>query len=247
MLHIRLSFLGLNHGHSNSWRYLHLPVNRSAVVALVVSLLAFGALSLLGTVPVAHADSVNSVTVLPTSGAPNTVVSITLSASVSAGAVESFFMVVFTPTGEYFSQTGHIDNSAGASGTFTCSVPFGGSGPSGSSGPSGGIMTGCGGSNYWQPVIAGGGALSVFESDCPGFPGTTGGTGGLGSTSQTGSYTAFACLGVEGGSYGTSPFTISSPASVPQFPLGLALLFAVMVPALLMLRKRTLSLPSPSV
>jgi hypothetical protein len=41
---------------------------------------------------------------------------------------------------------------------------------------------------------------------------------------------------------------IVNPApSVPQFPLGLALLFAVMVPALLVLRKGTLLLRSPRV
>ena len=42
-------------------------------------------------------------------------------------------------------------------------------------------------------------------------------------------------------------FTITNPSSVPQFPLGFVILFVILIPALLVLKERMLSLGRLSV
>jgi len=191
-----------------------------------------------------QADTLNPLTVAPSSCmsplscAPNTVVTITISATLNAGSQEGIGLVVFTPTGAAYvlNINAKFDNHiSSTSKSFTCSVPFGGAGTmSGNS---------CGGSNSGVWTLASGLTISNEEADnCNAGVGIV--STGEGSTSQGGTYTVIGCF--IDLSYVTAQFGITSPTSgVPEFPFGLVVLFALLVPALMVLRKRTVSLRSP--
>ena len=220
-------------------------LKRSSIwTAFAVTILGLGVLSTLAFAPVTHADTVNSVTFSSSTCStfpcpPNTVVKITVDVTVAADSFLYLDVWVFTPSGDVYhllNPANYLNDAPGAGAvTLTCTIPFGGAGTMSTSFSS---LTGCSGSNsgVWEQATG-----PTSTGGCN--QGNTEVSSGEGSTSQAGSYAVLAC---DGNVSGTGSFSISSPTGAPEFPLGIVLLFAIAVPALLVLRKKALA-ASPSV
>jgi hypothetical protein len=196
--------------------------------------------------------------VSPTSAAPGTSFAITASSTSAIIPLFLIFIAVVAPSGATYACQfiGSADTppchgliiTAGAS---SCTIPFGEAGTVTSTGS----ISGCSGSNTasWALLSVPFTPAELYLNCANGAvllpSGST--AGGVGSTSQIGPYTVVACwspLPDSAGYYATTTFTVSPAVAtgVPQFPLGLLALFAVMVPALLILRK-SVPLPKRSV
>ena len=235
-----------NNGSSDSGNSSVMSYSRIFVVGLLaVLLLSLG-------VSAVRADSLSSSTISPSSGTPNTIINITVNASVSqANADDEVYVVVQAPDGSLYLYDGlEFDNFNSTTLqpplTATCEIPFGGAGTLSSTAPSPLFVFDCSGSNAnkWSPIVN---SLTIqdFVSDCPSAPTTVTDTPGAGSTAQTGKYQVFVCMEVGSSGLGASgSFTINSPSnpnSVPEFPLGLGLLMVMAVPALLFLKRNHVS------
>ena len=189
------------------------------------------------------------------------------SASTGLAHSESIlYLVVEAPSGTIYACTsGTACNpsyqSGATPGTGTCSVPFGGTSTLSETITGGVTETGtCSGSNAaaWGPLsgfgcsndpCSGSGDFSALLSSCSGsvtdvflsIPFST----THGDTSESGTYNVLTCWSMSvTGTFGLSfvaraqtTFVITPSTGVPQFPLGMAALFALMVPLLLITRK----------
>jgi hypothetical protein len=217
---------------------------RSQALPLSVAVVAILSFLLVTGIPVAKADTLNSLTVAPSSCVspsscpPNTVVTITISATIDEDSQKSVQLIVVTPNGDVYMPKVSFSFMGGpiGSSTITCSVPFGGPGTLTSTATNAGSAAFCSGSNAAEWYQITNPTLSSEEMEkC-----NAGGTiisAGEGSTAQGGTYTVLGCF--EDVSYIPTQFSITSAISgVPQFPLGLAALFAVMLPILLIFRTK---------
>jgi hypothetical protein len=241
-------------------------------------LLAVSFLILSSSLIVVFAVEPVSTTANPSSASPNTTINLENAINMAAVADPSLtnfvvksYTVVLTPSGSILGCELYCSGQAQSgtsSGTFTCTVPFGGAVASESSSTSGGVTEvsppACNVSdaNAWGPVFpeapgycsnnpcSGAGDFAGLQSFCNSDGGSSvfqPGPYSQGDTSQPGTYSVLTCWGEVPGEYidlvsfmaSQTSFTITQSAGVPQFPLGIALLLAVMVPVLLVLRKRT--------
>ncbi|MDA4123214.1 MAG: hypothetical protein OK456_08560 [Thaumarchaeota archaeon] len=234
--------------------------------------------------PLASANT-GGISASPPVSAPNTTVSIDVSASTTLPTPDGyyntpFFVAVLTPSGYIYgcisgSSACDLDGfTASGLGTYQCTIPFGGAAASLSLATTGGVSaTDCSGSDSgtWtgmSSTLCGG--VSPTGANCVGTTGfndlVTGCTAGssyfigfgipnpppsAGDTSESGTYSVVVCWNFatqdpNGGAAAfssaayTTTFQISpSSTGVPEFPMGLLALLAVMVPLVLVLRKRT--------
>jgi hypothetical protein len=219
-------------------------------------------------VPAAFASDTFSVSASPSPAAPNNTVTLSNVANLAGALVGGppdkenlFYVAVLTPSGAIWGSSDWNTYQAltTSPGTGTCNIPYGGAVASGSSAVSGGASDlggGCAGSDAfaWAQIgttLCGGictgpsgfadlvtfcpTIVSLALSD-PYFPNPFGG-----DTSQSGTYKVVACWNNVATSIAVpvqTSFVIVNPSGVPEFPSGLALLMALAVPALIILRRR---------
>ena len=238
-------------------------------------------------IPVAFANT-GGVSASPPVSAPNTTVSIQISATATLPAPSGFsnvpfFVAVLTPSGYIFgcisdsSACNIMGFSASGPGTYQCTIPFGGAASSLALVTSGGVSASdCSGSDSgtWtgmSSTLCGG--VAPEGANCVGTAGfndlVTGCTSAstyfigfgipnpppsTGDTSAPGTYSVVVCWNfatqdptvggpVFSSAASTTTFQISPSLGVPQFPMGLGLLLAVMVSVLLFVRPKSSGVP----